>query len=287
MRESRLGRALSKYLVDMQQRNLHQGYVRQSELTLGRFVMFCKHRGVESPSKIEKPLVKEWLGQFADKSGGTQRMYWTMLRSFLVFCENPVPLTYRHRVRGPERFTVIWLDAEQMYQLLQSDLTPRETVMVYLSMLAGLRRGEALAITVSEAERGMATGWLPVKGKGYKPRLVPVHPRLREALEKYLESVELGPHDKLLPFSYSRYGQIMLEIEAKTKIPCASHELRRSYAKEGVKVADLGVVSAVLGHQSTTTTLRYVGDRMDEMKLMVERLPFVTQSVQVEHKPAV
>ncbi len=142
-----------------------------------------------------------------------------------------------------------------------------------------------MALRVWEVEQGLKTGWLPIKGKGYKPRLIPLHPKLRGALEEYLETIPCEKDQALLPISYNMYSDRLRDASETLGIHFSSHTLRRSGARMAKKVTDLEVVQALLGHSNPAMTLRYIGDQMDEMQKAVEAMTQVTKSVQALAQP--
>jgi len=286
--DTRTKRVLGKHLGNMRDRNLNPGYVRQSEIVLGQFLEFCEKRGKKSALKIGTEEVKAYLALFRHKGAGYQRLIWNAIRMYLKFAENPLALSFRPRIQGAERFMVEWLETEQIVELFSAELPPREKVIVYCGLLAGLRRGEILRLTLSDVEHGMRTGWLPVKGKNCRPRQVPMHPRLSMAFEEYLEQTKAEPRasDPILPMSYPEFGWILIRLGKSLGYSVSSHKLRRSHARLVRQVADIEVVSSILGHSSIDMTKRYIGDRMPEMQRAIMALPIGSKSVQTLEQPA-
>lgn len=126
-----------------------------------------------------------------------------------------------------------------------------------LGAFAGLRVSEIAAIRGEDI-------WQPThlvvrNGKGGKDRTVPLHPRLSASLA----DVEAGPI-----FGCVSGDHISRQIRAlfdSLSIHHRPHDLRHAFGTEAAAVArgDLVLVAGLMGHESVTTTQRYVGYRPD------------------------
>lgn len=155
----------------------------------------------------------------------------------------------------------------------------RNRCLVQLLYATGCRASELAALTVSGylAEHG----FLRVRGKGDKERLVPLSPSAREHLERYLREARpaLAARartnvDALLlsrsgrPLERVRIWQIVRDgaRRAGVHVACSPHTLRHSFATHLVSGgADLRVVQELLGHASLGTTQVYThvdGERL-------------------------
>jgi integrase/recombinase XerC len=142
----------------------------------------------------------------------------------------------------------------------------RDAALLALLYGAGLRLGEALSLTRREAP--VKEGPLTVTGKGRKSRVVPILPRVAEAVAAYLDACPWklsadsplflgargGPlHPRLVQGVVARLRRGMGLPETATP-----HALRHSFAThllaEGV---DLRAIQELLGHASLATTQRY------------------------------
>jgi integrase/recombinase XerC len=142
----------------------------------------------------------------------------------------------------------------------------RDAAVIALLYGAGLRLGEALAITRRDAPVG--PGSLTVLGKGRKSRSVPILPLVAEAVAAYLALCPHNPgpdgplflgarggplHPRLMQGAVARLRRALGLPETATP-----HALRHSFAThllaEGV---DLRAIQELLGHASLATTQRY------------------------------
>ena len=87
------------------------------------------------------------------------------------------------RLRQPRR-VVVPLSAEQVAQFWRSFGTFRDLALVGLMLLDGLRSCEVLALQLADLQ--LAEAHLRVRGKGNKPRCLPLPQEIRDVLEKYL-----------------------------------------------------------------------------------------------------
>ena len=148
----------------------------------------------------------------------------------------------------------------------------RDSAVLMLLYGAGLRIGEALALTIGQVEELIDGGQdtLQVTGKGNKTRLVPLLPQALNALAAYRDAC---PALKPLPASHAfflgaRGGPLDPAIVQKrvrdlryqlgladTVTP---HALRHSFATHLLGAGgDLRTIQELLGHASLSTTQRY------------------------------
>ena len=112
---------------------------------------------------------------------------------------------------------------------------------------------------------------LRLRGKGRKERLVPLHPRGRSAVQRYLRDLrpQLDPRhrqDRLLlgrrggPMGRQALWRLVRNCGhlAGLRRPVYTHLLRHSFATHMIEHgADLRAVQELLGHANLTTTQRY------------------------------
>ena len=150
----------------------------------------------------------------------------------------------------------------------------RDHALFLLLYAAGLRIGEALGLDRGAAPLGET---LTVVGKGGKPRLVPVLPAARRAVDAYLEACPfhvdrdeplfLGARGAGLADGVAR--RRMREIRAELGLPesASPHALRHSFATHLLAAGgDLRTIQELLGHAGLTTTQRYLG--VDQTRLL-------------------
>jgi integrase/recombinase XerC len=150
----------------------------------------------------------------------------------------------------------------------------RDRALFALLYGAGLRLGEALALSRAEAPRG---GRLRVRGKGRKQREVPVLPAVAAAVEAYLAACPcatapdgplfLGARGKRLNPGVAE--KRMRDLRHLLGLPDSAtpHALRHSFATHLLAAGgDLRAIQELLGHSSLSTTQRYT--EIEEAQLM-------------------
>ena len=105
------------------------------------------------------------------------------------------------------------------------------------------------------------------RGKGAKPRIVPVHPELHSALASSLQFGNIAQGDRPIKASRSTADRWIRAAKARAEeagaIPpgrrISSHTLRHSYARHLlVNGIPINYLSRWLGHSSIQTTLIYL-----------------------------
>jgi len=151
----------------------------------------------------------------------------------------------------------------------------RDAAVMALLYGAGLRLGEALAITRREAP--VKEGTLTVVGKGKKTRAVPILPIVAEAVAAYVSMCPYDPgpdgalflgarggplHPRLVQGAVARLRRALGLGDTTTP-----HALRHSFATHLLaEGADLRAIQELLGHASLATTQRYT--KVDLTKLL-------------------
>jgi integrase/recombinase XerC len=142
----------------------------------------------------------------------------------------------------------------------------RDLAVLMLLYGAGLRIGEALAITRRDAPT--LPGMLRITGKGNKMRLVPVLPAVAESIAAYVKACphRLAPSGPLfvtirrlpLPARYLQTRMAQLRQSLDLDDTATPHALRHSFATHLMAAGgDLRTIQELLGHASLSTTQRY------------------------------
>lgn len=152
----------------------------------------------------------------------------------------------------------------QMARAIKSDPTHeglwRECRAIHMVLFySGMRVSEALRAEL----RGNAF-YLGTTKNG-KPRLVPVHPRLRNFLWVY--------DGRAMPAKITVQKHIRLAREACGLTDVHVHDLRHSAASEMINAGvDLYTVGAVLGHRDSRSTQRYAHLATDTLAVAVAKI---------------
>jgi integrase/recombinase XerD len=175
--------------------------------------------------------------------------------------------------RGRAVGTEEWLKLFREIAHEPSPMRERDTALVALAYAGGFRRGELVALDVTDYDR--ESGRLRVIGKGNKERAVFVSNGARDALHAWLRARGPAPGPLLLPID--RHGHVLARrlteqtvydrlrylAERAGVAAFSPHDCRRSLAGDLLDAGvDLATVQAMLGHASPATTARY--DRRGE-----------------------
>ncbi|MGH7746117.1 MAG: tyrosine-type recombinase/integrase, partial [Candidatus Dormibacteria bacterium] len=167
---------------------------------------------------------------------------------------------------------------------------PRDRSLAYTEFYAGTRGAETLALDLDDVRASARKGHLVVRyGKGGKYREVPLHPKLRTALEQWRTERAKWPGAAENPalFLNRRGGRLSTRgaYEVLTAIAedanltvgreadFTPHVLRHTAATAMIRDgADIVVVAEILGH-SVETTRRYSLPTEQDKQRAIERLP--------------
>lgn len=197
--------------------------------------------------------------------------------------KRPPRATTAYKSKGSKSRTLPeYLEKEEVDALLKVAPHPQAKLLILLQWRAGLRVSEALALEAADLSLDGGKPTLRVRfGKGRRPRLVPVHPELRDAL---LNALAFGAPRKgrLLPasrFTAWRWVKTALRRAQELGIiaegrKIGTHTLRHSAARHwlahGVPVNQ---VSAWLGHSNLKTTLDTYLPLLPDYLGSMERVP--------------
>lgn len=152
-------------------------------------------------------------------------------------------------------------------------LAARDVALFTLLYGAGLRLGEALALTRRDMPRGDT---MVITGKGNKQRVVPILPVVRDAIADYLRRLPYPAEPDMPLFLGARGGRLnpgvvqrqMRRLRLLMGLPdtATPHALRHSFATHLLAGGgDLRTIQELLGHSSLSTTQRYT--RVDAARL--------------------
>ena len=123
--------------------------------------------------------------------------------------------------------------------------------LLLLASLGGLRCAEIAGLTGADFNDGM----MLVHGKGGRDRVVPVHPRVADAVRAHRSS----PHGPLFDLSPVKVSHAIRRHLHDCGVIASAHQLRHWFATSLYETSghDLRMVQELLGHSSPTTTAIY------------------------------
>ena len=172
------------------------------------------------------------------------------------------------RLKEPHR-VVVPLSAEQVAQFWRSFRTFRDLALVGLMLQDGLRSCEVLALQLADLQ--LADAQMRVRGKGNKPRLLPLPQEMVAVLEKYLGLerpltnspalfVCLKGRSRGLPLTPAGLRSLFRHHRAGSRIAQANpHRFRHTFGADMVRAGvSLPALQQLMGHAQIRTTMLYV-----------------------------
>lgn len=172
------------------------------------------------------------------------------------------------------------LEMEEMRKLLQiilgSKYFQRDIAMLELMYACGLRVSELVRLKLSDVN--FEAGFVRVKGKGDKERIVPVAHRTLERIKKYI--LELRPNllkkrtsdflflnNRGQTMTRQRFWQNLKAMGKMAGLNVTPHMIRHSFATHLLEGgADLRSLQKMLGHSDISTTQIYTKVSMDRLR---------------------
>lgn len=154
-------------------------------------------------------------------------------------------------------------------------LTQRNRAMLETLYAAGLRVSELINIRLEDLK--LELGYVLVRGKGDKERLVPLGRAAQEAIRNYMDQARPTLlHEKVSPLLFVRRGGgrmtrqrvwQMVSAASSSGTHASPHTFRHSCATHMVgNGADLRTVQTILGHADISTTQIYTHVALDRLK---------------------
>ena len=158
----------------------------------------------------------------------------------------------------------------------------RDVAILNLMARAGLRVSEVVALRLEDVVLNQRKGHVVVRAsKGLKERTVPLPKAAREALRAYVDARPSWAGETLF---VSRTGRPLTPRDVQRLVEKAArqaglakrvtpHTLRHTYATRALRQGvDLATLAQLLGHESLTTTARYLHPDEARVAEMVEGL---------------
>jgi len=200
---------------------------------------------------------------------------------FLIF-ENKISYDPTEGLKSPK----LWLRLPKSLEfdevkkllsvMLESKYFLRDITMLELMYASGLRVSELVKLRLNDIN--FEAGFIRIKGKGDKERVVPIAQRTIERIKNYL--TQLRP--KLLkkrasdyvflnnrgqPMTRQRFWQNLKAMGKIAGVEVTPHMIRHSFATHLLEGgADLRSLQKMLGHSDISTTQIYTKVSMDRLK---------------------
>jgi len=238
------------------------------------------HQGIVAPGGVEHEHISLYFGSLLDdglsrRSLARHRVSIRQLFRFLHL-EGLLPVDPAAQVDAPlpSRALPEVLNQDEVERLLAAPDTNtalglRDAAMLQLMYSTGLRVSELVTLPLANLE--LRAGFLRVRGKGGKERMVPMGQRAVDLLRQWLAQgrPQLDPTGRAATVFVSRRARGMTRqtfwhrvrhhgLSAGVAHKVSPHKLRHSFATHLLEHgADLRVVQALLGHADISTTEIY------------------------------
>lgn len=261
---------------------------------LRHFEKYLKEKGIEEVKDIDRFTARGYL-VYLRKSGyapSTIMRRFSALRSFYKYLinENYVKSDPMRSVILPKREKRLpkYLNLDEVERLLNAPPSDtiglRDKAMLYLLYATGMRVSELVSLRMDEVN--MEYGYVRVKGKGGKERLVPFGELSKRYLKEYIAHSRPLLINRRSPSEFlflSRRGERMTRqyfwkmikryaliagIDPNRVTP---HVIRHSFATHLLeRGADLVAIKEMLGHSSLTTTEIYTYINRERLRRIYE-----------------
>jgi len=248
---------------------------------------FLKHRlgRVPSPTEITREQIVQFGVSLRKPAPLTLRRKYACISSFFGFLQD---MGYAHtnparRLPLPRvsEYVPVFLSEEMAQQLIAAADTPWTKAMVVLLLSTGIRRSEAVGITLDDLN--LEERQLLIRGKGDKERVVPLTDQAVEAIQAYLpwrtktESRYLFVSAwKGLPIHgrcINRMLKIVIQKAGLAGQGITPHKLRHTFATHLIRNGvDIRTVQELMGHSELETTAKYLHSDTRTKQMAVGKL---------------
>lgn len=259
--------------------------VKSYEADLKNFFRYCEENNLDI-SNCQKQHIRTYLLELKEKGYNTTSIARALssLKQFFRFLilENVFEHDPTEGLKSPK----LWfrlpkaLDLEDIKKMLSVMLETkyflRDITMLELMYASGLRVSELVGLKLGDIN--FEAGFIRVKGKGDKERVVPVAQHSLERIKQYLTEIRpkllkkkasdyLFLNNRGQPMTRQRFWQNLKEIGKVAGIDVTPHMIRHSFATHLLEGgADLRSLQKMLGHSDISTTQIYTKVSMDRLK---------------------
>ena len=253
-------------------RGCSQNTVAAYDVDLRAFSGFLRRRfgHLPQPGEITRQVVTQFAVSLAGAAPKTVRRRIGCLSSFFSFLEDMGSITVNPARRIPLpmiRQTVpCVMTQEEANRVVAAADTPMLRCLVVLLLSTGIRRGEAVQITLEDID--LANRQLLVHGKGAKERVAPLTDQAAEAIQCQLAHRGDPGHRRLLT---NRWGKPLRGDSVNAMLKgvlrraglqgrrITPHTFRHTFATHLIRSrVDIRTVQELLGHADMKMTARYL-----------------------------
>lgn len=218
---------------------------------------------------------------------GTVQQARSALARWWTYCEQPEHIIALPPARGKQREHRQGLTDTQLALYLSEANKQKDPARTILALLprTGLRISEICQLRMDQIKTVDAVHYFSFRGKGDKPRVVPLGPEGLAVLTGYLERRAKRKIHAASPFLFPGRGtshyrpNTIRSVCARIEQVCpdlaglSPHILRHTYATRAVvNGIDLARLQTLLGHGSIRTTERYLHPTVQDLSAAVTRV---------------
>ena len=226
---------------------------------------------VPSPTEITREMIVQFGVSLRKPAPLTLRRKYACISSFFGFLQDmgyaqsnparrlPLPRVSEH--------VPVYLSEEMAQQLIAAADTPWTKAAVVLLLSTGIRRSEAVGVTLDDID--LEKRQLLIRGKGDKERVVPLTDQVVEAIQAYLPYRTKTQSRHLFVSAWkghpihgrciNRMLKIVIEKAGLEGQGITPHKLRHTFATHLIRNGvDIRTVQELLGHSEIETTARYL-----------------------------
>jgi site-specific recombinase XerD len=280
--------AVAEFLDYLQEyRSFSPATVRAYGIDLRMLRQFLQRKlgRVPKPAEITRELIVQFGVSLRGAAPLTLRRKYACISSFFGFLQDMGYATSNPARRLPLPKVVqpvpVCLTEEMAQALIAAAQKPWYRALVVLLLSTGIRRSEAVAITLDDLD--LENRQLLIRGKGGKERVVPLTEQAVEAIQAYLPHRTKSPTRRLFVSAYGgrpiqgRVVNAMLTttirkagLEGQGITP---HKLRHTFATHLIRGGvDVRTVQELLGHSDIQTTARYLHSDTRTKQTAVDKL---------------
>ena len=253
---------------------------------------------VPSPTEITREMIVQFGVSLRKPAPLTLRRKYACISSFFGFLQDmgyaqsnparrlPLPRVSEH--------VPVYLSEEMAQQLIAAADTPWTKAAVVLLLSTGIRRSEAVGVTLDDID--LEKRQLLIRGKGDKERVVPLTDQVVEAIQAYLPYRTKTQSRHLFVSAWkghpihgrciNRMLKIVIEKAGLAGQGITPHKLRHTFATHLIRNGvDIRTVQELLGHSEIETTARYLHSDTKTKQAAVGKLNGLLGMAQAESSP--
>jgi site-specific recombinase XerD len=266
-------------------------------IELKKFCDFLSSENISDLNLISTSTVRQYFYYAKEKRGlcqssiskiiATVKSFFNYLEEEEIIIKNPT-----RKIRVPKKICRIpsVMSKYEVDLIIRSvDFAPlrcrknkiRDKLVLSLLYYTGIRKSELLNLNWTDINLSKNT-LIVRNGKGGKDRLIPIHKKVIELLDKYLDerlplktdALIIGEQGKrLCKGSFVYLLKMYLTLSGLKKKGYTAHSFRHSFATHLVEAGvDLFKVQRLMGHASLDTTKIYINFNNSQMAKAVDRL---------------